>query len=148
MEDVIRYEFNSSRSESDPMASPPPTKKSAGKSASARTKPVAKTAPPAPKPAAKPAPAVTIAMKAVFEQLAEGHDLPKKQAHALLAGMVETVTSHLKKGDRIRINGLGILEVRKREARMGRNPATGEAIQIAASKKVAFKPAKELKEAV
>ena len=55
---------------------------------------------------------------------------------------------HLKQGDRIRINGLGTLEVRKREARTGRNPATGEAMQIAASKKVAFRPAKELKEAV
>jgi DNA-binding protein HU-beta len=55
---------------------------------------------------------------------------------------------HLKRGDRIRINGLGTLEVRKREARTGRNPATGETLQIAASKKVAFRPAKELKEAV
>jgi len=62
--------------------------------------------------------------------------------------MVETVTMHLKQGDRIRINGLGTLEVRKREARTGRNPATGETLQIAASKKVAFRPAKELKEAV
>jgi DNA-binding protein HU-beta len=58
------------------------------------------------------------------------------------------VTKHLKKGDRIRIGGLGILVVRKRAARKGRNPATGEEIQIKASKKVAFRPAKELKEAV
>jgi DNA-binding protein HU-beta len=58
------------------------------------------------------------------------------------------VTKHLKKGDRIRIGGLGILQVRKRAARMGRNPATGEPIQIKASKKVAFRAAKELKEAV
>ena len=62
--------------------------------------------------------------------------------------MVERVTQHLRKGDRIRIGGLGTLEVRKREARTGRNPATGETMQIAASKKVAFRPAKELKEAV
>jgi DNA-binding protein HU-beta len=89
--------------------------------------------------------AATITLKAVFEQLAEGHDLPRKQGQALLAGMVELVTTHLKNGDRIRMNGLGILEVRDRPARMGRNPATGEAIQVAASKKVAFRPAKELK---
>jgi DNA-binding protein HU-beta len=62
--------------------------------------------------------------------------------------MVESVTRHLKQGDRIRIGGLGTLEVRQREARTGRNPATGEAMQIAASKKVAFRPAKELREAV
>jgi DNA-binding protein HU-beta len=46
------------------------------------------------------------------------------------------------------INGLGTLEVRKREARTGCNPATGETLEIAASKKVAFRPARELKEAV
>jgi hypothetical protein len=45
-------------------------------------------------------------------------------------------------------DGVGILPVRKRAARMGRNPATGEAIKIKASKNVAFRPAKELKEAV
>ena len=74
--------------------------------------------------------------------------MDKKQADALLAGMVEAVTEHLKKGDRIRMGGLGILEVKNREARMGRNPGTGEAIKIAASKKVAFRVAKELKDAV
>jgi DNA-binding protein HU-beta len=58
------------------------------------------------------------------------------------------VTKHLKKGNRIRIAGLGILQVRKRPARMGRNPATGEPIKIKASKKVAFRAAKDLKEAV
>jgi Bacterial DNA-binding protein len=52
------------------------------------------------------------------------------------------------KGERIRIVGLGIRHVRKRAARIGRNPATGEAIQIKASKKVAFRATKELKEAV
>jgi DNA-binding protein HU-beta len=90
----------------------------------------------------------TVMLKGIFEQLAEGHQVPKKLAHDFLVGMVDSVTRHLKQGDRIRINGLGTLEVRKREARTGRNPATGEAMQIAASKKVAFRPAKELKEAV
>jgi DNA-binding protein HU-beta len=90
----------------------------------------------------------TVMLKGIFEQLAEGHQVPKKLAHDFLVGMVDSVTRHLKQGDRIRINGLGTLEVRKREARTGRNPATGETMQIAASKKVAFRPAKELKEAV
>ena len=74
--------------------------------------------------------------------------MSKKQAEAILSDMVAMITKHLKKGERIRIVGLGILQVRKRAARMGRNPATGEAIQIKASKKVAFRAAKELKEAV
>jgi DNA-binding protein HU-beta len=54
----------------------------------------------------------------------------------------------LKEGARIRMSGLGILEVKTRAARTGRNPATGEPIQIKASKKVTFRAAKELKEAV
>jgi DNA-binding protein HU-beta len=76
------------------------------------------------------------------------HDLLKKQAEAMLGDLVALTTRHLKKGDKIRLNGIGILQVRKRAARMGRNPATGEAIKIKASKKVAFRAAKELKEAV
>jgi len=90
----------------------------------------------------------TITSKQLAAVLAEKHDIPKKQSEALLNDMVAMVTKHLKKGDRIRIAGLGILQVRKRPARMGRNPATGEAIKIKASKKVAFRPAKDLKEAV
>ena len=75
-------------------------------------------------------------------------EMSKKQTEAILGDLVTLITKHLKKGDRIRIGGLGILVVRKRAARMGRNPATGEAIQIKASKKVAFRAAKDLKEAV
>ena len=52
--------------------------------------------------------------------------MSKKQAEAILTDMVTLITKHLKKGERIRIVGLGILQVRKRAARMGRNPATGE----------------------
>ena len=92
--------------------------------------------------------APTVTLKHLSANVAEAHELSKKQAEAILGGMVDLVVKHLKKGDRIRIGGLGILVVRKRAARMGRNPATGEPIQIKASKKVAFRPAKELKEAV
>ena len=74
--------------------------------------------------------------------------MTKKAGEALLGKLVGLITKHLKKGERIRIAGLGILQVRKRAARMGRNPATGEAIQINASKKVAFRAAKDLKMAV
>jgi DNA-binding protein HU-beta len=74
--------------------------------------------------------------------------MSKKMADAVLANMVNLMVKHLKKGDRVRIGGLGILQVKKRAARMGRNPATGEAIKIKASKKVAFRAAKELKESI
>ena len=97
------------------------------------------------KKAATPA---TITLKHLAAALAEEHELSKKTAEAILTDLVTKITKHLKKGERIRIVGLGILQVRKRAARMGRNPATGEQIQIKASKKVAFRAAKELKEAV
>jgi DNA-binding protein HU-beta len=97
------------------------------------------------KKAATPA---TITLKHLAAALSEDHEMSKKDAEAILSNLVDRITKHLKKGERIRIVGLGILQVRKRAARMGRNPATGEAIQIKASKKVAFRAAKELKEAV
>lgn len=90
----------------------------------------------------------TVTLKHLAAALAEDHELSKKTSEAILSDMVTRITKHLKKGDRIRIVGLGILQVRKRAARKGRNPATGEEIQIKASKKVAFRAAKELKEAV
>jgi DNA-binding protein HU-beta len=90
----------------------------------------------------------TVSLKQLAATLAESHEMPKKQSEQYLNDLVALLTRHLKKGDRIRMAGLGILQVRKRPARMGRNPATGEQIQIKASKKVAFRPAKELKEAV
>jgi DNA-binding protein HU-beta len=127
---------------------PPP--QAAPKAAAKKPAPaVAKRA--APKAARKAVPkkvAETVTLKSVFEQLAVAHELPKKQAHALSAGLVDLVTGILKNGDRVRMNGLGILEVKDRPARMGRNPATGATIPIAASKKVAFRVAKELKAAV
>lgn len=99
-------------------------------------------------PAAKAGKVPTITLRNLGNDLAEAHQLNKKIANQMLADLVERITKHLKKGDRIRMAGLGVLQVRKRPARMGRNPATGEAIKIKASKKVAFRAAKELKEAV
>jgi DNA-binding protein HU-beta len=90
----------------------------------------------------------TVTLRHLGNAIAESHEIPKKQAQAVLEDMVGMITKHLKKGSRIRIGGLGVLQVRKRAARMGRNPATGEAIKIKASKKVAFRASKDLKEAV
>ena len=97
---------------------------------------------------AKAATPTTVTLKHLAADIAEAHELSKKQAETILTDLVERIAKHLKKGERIRIVGLGILQVRERAARMGRNPATGEAIEIKASKKVAFRVAKELKEAV
>jgi DNA-binding protein HU-beta len=107
-----------------------------------------KKAAPARAAPAKAAVQATVTLKHLAAELAVTHALPKKQAEAVLTDLVAATTKHLKKGDKIRLAGLGVLQVRKRPARMGRNPATGEAIKIKASKKVAFRPSKELKEAV
>jgi DNA-binding protein HU-beta len=106
----------------------------------------------APSKAKKPAAAgkvnQTVTLKHLAVTLAGEHHLTKRAGAALLGDLVGMITKHLKKGERVRIAGLGILQVRKRAARIGRNPATGEAIQIKASKKVGFRAAKDLKMAV
>jgi DNA-binding protein HU-beta len=121
-----------------------PAKKSAGRTA----KPLAKT--PSRSTAKKGAPKAVAkaAAKAPAKPAAEWHDMPAKQAAALLSDVFEGIVDRLKAGERVRIGGLGIIEVKNRPARMGRNPATGEAIKIKASKKVAFRAAKDLKDAI
>jgi DNA-binding protein HU-beta len=98
---------------------------------------------------AQPSPAAhVVTLKHLAAAIADEQELSKKQAELILNDLVGRITKHLKKGERIRIVGLGILQVRKRAARLGRNPATGEMIKIKASKKVAFRPAKDLKDAI
>lgn len=90
----------------------------------------------------------TVSLKQLSAILADKNDMTKKQTNELMDNFIQLVVTNLKKGNRIRIAGLGILQVRKRAARMGRNPATGEAIKIPAKKKIAFRAAKDLKDAV
>ena len=92
--------------------------------------------------------ASVLTLRNIAERLSEMHEVPKRQANEMLTQVVEMIAKSLKKGEKIRLTGLGILQVRKRAARTGRNPQTGEPIKIKASKKIAFRPAKELKEAV
>jgi len=134
----------------------PMTKTKSGataKTASRKPAAASKTAGPAKaaaaaKPAAKPAKVELVTLRQLASAIGEAHGLSQKQANEVLAGTVALIGEHLKKGARIRMAGLGTLEVRKRSARMGRNPATGEAIKIKASKKIAFRAAKDLKAAI
>jgi len=91
---------------------------------------------------------VTIALTKIAADLAEKHEMSKKATAAILADFVELTVKHLKKGAKVRITGLGIFQVKKRPARLGRNPLTGEQIKIKASKKLAFRAAKEVKESI
>jgi DNA-binding protein HU-beta len=114
----------------------------------AAPKAAAKAAPKVAKKAAGTSASSILTLRHIAEQLSEAHELPKRQANEMLTQVIEMIAKSLKKGDKIRLSGLGILQVRKRAARTGRNPQTGEPIKIKASKKIAFRPAKELKEAV
>jgi len=96
----------------------------------------------------KPKAGKPVTTKHLAATLAEQHQLTKKQGLEMMEDLIGMITKHLKKGERVKIAGLGILVVRKRAARMGRNPMTGEAIKIKASKKVAFRAAKDLKMAI
>ncbi|MGA7656774.1 MAG: HU family DNA-binding protein, partial [Methylocella sp.] len=95
--------------------------------------------------ASKAVAAQTITLKQIGVQLAATHELPKQQVEALFSDMIEIIIKHLKKGAKVRISGIGILQVKKRAARMGRNPATGESMKIKPSKKVSLRVAQDLK---
>ena len=72
----------------------------------------------------------------------------QKDAEAVINAALETLTAALVNGDRVQVSGFGIFEVKTREARVGRNPKTKEAINIPASKAPVFKASKTLKDAV
>ena len=79
---------------------------------------------------------------------AEQSGLSKKDTERVLNAAIDTIVASLAKGGRVQISGFGIFEVKKREARVGRNPRTKEAIEIPASKVPAFKASKSLKDTV
>ena len=80
--------------------------------------------------------------------VAEQAGLSKKDAEKAVNAVVAAVTDALVEGDKVQLVGFGTFEVRTREARTGKNPRTGEVIEIAASKVPAFKAGKALKDAV
>ena len=84
----------------------------------------------------------------LIDAVAEAADLSKAQAGRAVEALVDAGTGALKSGDQVSIVGFGSFLVRQREARKGRNPKTGETIDIAASKAPAFKAGKALKDAV
>ena len=136
-----------------------PAKKAAAPKAAAKAKTAKAPAKAAKKASAKTAVKKTakasaatsspiLTLRHIAERLSELHEVPKRQANEMMGQIVEMIAKSLKKGDKIRLSGLGILQVRKRAARMGRNPQTGEPVKIKASKKIAFRAAKDLKDSI
>ena len=79
---------------------------------------------------------------------AEKSGISKKDAERVLNAAIDTVTAALVKGERVQLSGFGIFETKEREARVGRNPRTKEAIEIPATRTPTFKPSKLLKDIV
>ena len=84
----------------------------------------------------------------LIDAVASATDLSKVDATRAVDAVVDNITETLRKGDSVTLVGFGTFEVRERAARTGRNPQTGEAIQIKASKAPAFKAGKAFKDAV
>lgn len=78
-------------------------------------------------------------------QKALGKDATKRAAEDAVAAVLDSIAAGVKKDKKVQIIGFGTFEVKKRAARMGRNPKTGESMKIAASKSVGFKPSSTLK---
>jgi len=84
----------------------------------------------------------------LIQVVAEKSGLTKKESASVVDAMLNGITDSLAKGEKVQFMGFGTFEVRNRQAREGRNPATGEAIKIEASKAPAFKAGKALKDKV
>lgn len=79
-------------------------------------------------------------------KIAEKSGLSKKQAELALGAFIDSITEALKAGDKVQLMGFGTFEVKERAARTGRNPSTGETIEIPASKTPTFKAGKGLRD--
>ena len=84
----------------------------------------------------------------LVENLQTEHNLTKAQAEQIVEGVFDSIVEEVKKGETVSIAGFGIFEAKERAARMGRNPKTGEAIQIKATVNPKFRPAKAFKDSV
>ncbi len=84
----------------------------------------------------------------LIAEVAEKTGLTKKDAEAAVKAVTDTITDAMIQGDKVQLVGFGTFEVRERAARFGRDPRTGESMEIAASKAQAFKAGQGLKDAV
>lgn len=136
-------------------------KKAAPKKAVAKKSSAKKAAPKkavAKKSAAKPAPAKTIKVTAIpgktitasalLQQVADHTEMSRADAKRFIEGYLDVVKANVLKGVKVKIGDIGMIMIRARKARMGRNPATGEPVKIKASKKLAFRQSAAMKSEV
>ena len=132
-----------------------PAKKVAAKKTPAKKAPAKKTV----KKAAAPAPAAakvkvtavagkTITASALLQAVADQTGMTKAEAKRFVESYIDVVRAHVLKGVKVKIGDLGMILIRHRKARIGRNPQTGEPVKIKASKKLAFRQSAAMKAAV
>jgi nucleoid DNA-binding protein len=126
-------------------------KKAAKKKAPAKKKSAvrksAKKAAPAPAKAVKVSavPGKTVTASALLQSVADHLGMKKSEAKALTEGYLDVVKAYVLKGSKVKIGDIGMIMIRARKARMGRNPQTGEPVKIKASKKLAFRQSAVMK---
>jgi nucleoid DNA-binding protein len=112
-----------------------PAKKKAAKAAPMASKPVRVTA----------TPGKTVTASALLQSVADHLGVKKSEAKALVEGYTDVVKAYVMKGAKVKIGDIGMIMIRARKARMGRNPQTGEPVKIKASKKLAFRQSAVMK---
>ena len=90
----------------------------------------------------------TITASALLQAIADHLEMKKSEAKMLVEGYLDVVKAHVLKGVKVKIGDVGMIQIRARKARMGRNPQTGEPVKIKASKKLAFRQSSVMKQAV
>ena len=84
----------------------------------------------------------------LIQKIAENGNMTKKDAEIALKAVIDSITEAVAAGEKVQISGFGSFDVKAREARMGRNPKTGEAVEIASSKRIVFSAAQVLKDKI
>lgn len=127
-------------------------KKAAKKTAAKKKAPArksAKKAAAAPRPVKVTAtPGKTVTASALLQAVADHQGIKKSEAKAFVEGYTDVVKAYVLKGAKVKIGDIGMVMIRHRKARMGRNPQTGEPVKIKASKKLAFRQSAVMKAAV
>jgi len=121
-------------------------RKMAKKAKKAPAKKAKKAAPPAPKPVKVTAvPGKAVTASALLQAIADHNGVKKAEAKMFVDGYIDVVKAYVMKGDKVKIGDIGMVMIRARKARMGRNPQTGEPVKIKASKKLAFRQSAVMK---
>lgn len=84
----------------------------------------------------------------LIQKIAENGNMTKKDAEVALKAVIDAISDAVASGEKVQVSGFGSFDVKTRDARMGRNPKTGEAVEIAASKRVVFSAAQVLKDKI